>query len=97
MALKAEGLQHLFVALAGSDCKELWTLLITFFGKGMGFDLFNFLDAAPAIKPPLDLGDTNSEGAEGESNVTSSVTIDSVSTTVSTSASAAPSTSAPTA
>lgn len=92
-ALKAEGLQHLFVALAGSDCKELWTLLITFFSKGTGFDPFNFLDTAPAIKPPLDLGDTDSEEAEGESNLASSVTIDSVSTTVSTSASAAPSTS----
>ena len=63
--MKPEGLQHLFVALAGSDCKELWTLFISFFGKGMGFDPFNFLDVAPAIKPPLDLGDTDSDEAEG--------------------------------
>ena len=36
-SIEAEGLQHLFVALAGSDCKELWTLLVSFFGKGYGF------------------------------------------------------------
>ena len=60
-ALKAEALQHLFVALAGSDCKELWTLLVHFFGKGTGFDPFDFLDSAPAIKAPLDLGDTDTD------------------------------------
>lgn len=60
-ALKAEALQHLFVALAGSDCREMWTLLVHFFGKGTGFDPFDFLDSAPAIKAPLDLGDTDSD------------------------------------
>ena len=77
-ALKAEALQHLFVALAGSDCRELWTLLVHFFGKGTGFDPFDFLDGAPAIKPPLDLGDTDSD--EEASETASSVTIGSVST-----------------
>ena len=80
-ALKAEALQHLFVALAGSDCRELWTLLVHFFGKGTGFDPFDFLDGAPAIKPPLDLGDTDSD--EEASETASSVTISSVSTTAS--------------
>ena len=80
-ALKAEALQHLFIALAGSDCRELWTLLVHFFGKGTGFDPFNFLDGAPAIKPPLDLGDTDSD--EEASETASSVTIGSVSTTAS--------------
>ena len=90
-ALKAEALQHLFVALAGSDCKELWTLLVTFFGKGTGFDPFDFLDSAPMIKPPLDLGETDSD--EEASDTASSVTIGSVSTTASTPSAAAASTS----
>ena len=81
-ALKAEALQHLFVALAGSDCKELWTLLVHFFGKGTGFDPFDFLDAAPAIKAPLDLGDTDSDD-----DAASSVSLGSASTTASTTSS----------
>ena len=80
-ALKVEALHHLFVALAGTDCKELWTLLVQFFGKGTGFDPFEFLDGAPAIKPPLDLGKTDSD--EDASETASSVTIGSVSTTAS--------------
>ena len=92
-ALKSEALQHLFVALAGSDCKELWTLLVHFFGKGTGFDPFEFLDGAPAIKHPLDLVDTDSEDEASEA--TSSVTIGSVSTTASLDAGASTS-SAPT-
>ena len=81
-ALKAEALQHLFVALAGSDCRELWTLLIQFFGKGTGFDPFDFLDATPAIKAPLDLGDTDSDD-----DAASNVSLGSVSTTASTASS----------
>ena len=80
-ALKVEALKHLFIALAGSDCRELWTLLVHFFGKGTGFDPFEFLDGAPVIKPPLDLGDTDSD--EGASDTASSATIGSVSTTAS--------------
>ena len=49
-ALKQEALQHLFIAIAGTDCRELWTLLTMFFGKGTDADPFEFLDAAPAIK-----------------------------------------------
>ena len=78
-ALKVEALQHLFIALAGSDCMELWTLLVHFFGKGTGFDPFEFLDGAPAIKPPSDLGETDSD--EEASDAASSTTIGSVSTT----------------
>ena len=81
-ALKAEALQHLFIALVGSDCKLLWTLLVSFFGKGTGFDPFDFLDGAPIIKPPLDLGDTDSD--EEASETASSVSLGSVSTTAST-------------
>ena len=79
--LKSEALQHLFIALAGSDCKELWTLLVHFFRKGTGFDPFEFLDGAPAIKRPLDLVDTDSDDEVSET--TSSVTIASVSTAAS--------------
>ena len=93
-ALKGEALQHLFIALAGSDCRELWTLLVHFFGKGTGFDPFEFLDGAPAIKRPLDLTETDSEDEASEA--ASSVTIGSVSTTASMEAEASTS-SAPTA
>ena len=79
--MKGEALQHLFIALAGSDCKELWTLLVHFFGKGTGFDPFEFLDGAPAIKRPLDLTETDSEDEASET--ASSITIGSVSTTAS--------------
>ena len=83
------------MALAGSDCKELWTLLVSFFGKVMGFDPFDFLDAAPAIKPPLDLGDTDSDEAEGQSDGASIATLGSTST-VSTATVPAPATTAST-
>ena len=73
----------MFVALAGSDCRELWTLLVQFFGKGTGFDPFDFLDEAPAIKALLDLKDTDSDD-----DAASSVTIGSVSTTASTASTA---------
>ena len=59
-ALKQEALQHLFIAIAGTDCHELWSLLTMFFGKGTDADPFEFLDTAPAIKKPLDLVDTDS-------------------------------------
>ena len=61
MALKQEALQHLFIAIAGTDCRELWNLLNLFFGKGSDHDPFEFLDVAPAIKKPLDLVDTDSD------------------------------------
>ena len=61
MALKQEVLQHLFIAIAGTDCRELWNLLTLFFGKGSDHDPFEFLDAAPAIKKPLDLVDMDSD------------------------------------
>ena len=62
----------------------------------MGFDLFDFLDAAPAIKPPLDLGDTDSDEAEGQLEAASSATLGSTSTTVSTATVPAPVTTAST-
>ena len=83
------------MALAGSDCKELWTLLVLFFGKGTGFDPFDFLDVAPAIKPPLDLGDTDSDDAEEQSDAASSATLGSTST-ISTATVPAPATTAST-
>ena len=61
MALKQEALQHLFIAIMGTDCRELWNLLTLFFGKGSDHDPFEFLDAVPAIKKPLDLVDTDSD------------------------------------
>ena len=61
MALKQEALQHLFIAIVGTDCRELWNLLTLFFGKGSDHDPFEFLDAVPTIKKPLDLVDTDSD------------------------------------
>ena len=71
-ALKQEALQHLFVAIAGTDCRELWTLLTMFFGKGTDADPFEFLDAAPAIKKPLDLVDTDSDDESSLADSTTS-------------------------
>ena len=58
------------IALAGVNCRELFTLLVTFFGKDTGIDPFSFLDAAPKVPVPLDLTDTESEeegGGDGSS------------------------------
>ena len=49
-ALRKEALQHLTVALAGTDTKELFKLLVTFFGQGTDVDPFSFIDGAPIIK-----------------------------------------------
>ena len=68
-------------------------MLVHFFGKGTGFDPFEFLDGAPAIKRPLDLVDTDSDDEASET--ASSATIGSVSTTASLDAEASTS-SAPT-
>ena len=55
---------------------------MSFSGKGTGFDPFDFLDGAPIITRPLDLGDTDSN--EEASETASSVSLGSVSTTAST-------------
>ena len=81
-SLRLEALQHMTIALAGVNCRELFTLLVTFFGKDTGIDPFSFLDAAPKIPVPLDLTDTESEeevggdgssAAEGSEVVSSSI------------------------
>ena len=61
--LRLEALQHQTIALAGVDCQELFTLLVTFFGRGSEFqeDPFNYLDGAPKIHPPLDIMDTDTD------------------------------------
>ena len=61
MALKQEALQHLFITIAGTDCRELCNLLTLFFGKGSDHNPFEFLDVVPTIKKPLDLVDTDSD------------------------------------
>ena len=73
-ALRKEALQHLTVALTGTDTKELFTLLVTFFGKGTDVDPFSFIDAAPIIKRPLDLTDTESESEAGDDAASTSTT-----------------------
>ena len=73
-ALRKEGLQHLTIALAGSDTKELFKLLITFFGKGTDMDPFSFIDGAPIIKRPLDLTDTESDSETGDDAASTSTT-----------------------
>ena len=75
MALKQEALQHLFIAIAGTDCRELWNLLTLFFGKGSDHDPFEFLDAAPAIKKPLDLVDTDSDDEVSVADSSTSATV----------------------
>ena len=71
-ALRLEALQHMTIALAGCNCKELFTLLITFFGKDTGIDPFSFLNGAPKIKPPLDLTDKDTEDETGDASSTAS-------------------------
>ena len=95
-ALRQEALQHMFIALAGTDCREMWTLLVTFFGKGMDQDPFEFLDAAPAIKKPLDLVDTDSDEEETSTadSTTSSPAVAGPSAGTSAKASAVPATAA---
>ena len=73
-ALRKEALQHLTIALAGTDTRELFTLLVTFFGKGTDVDPFSFIDTAPVIKCPLDLTDTESELEEGGNDAASTST-----------------------
>ena len=73
-ALRKEALQHLTVALAGTDTKELFKLLVTFFGKGTDVDPFSFIDGAPIIKRPLDLTDTESESEAGDDAASTSTT-----------------------
>ena len=62
------------MALAGTDTKELFKLLVTFFGKGTGEDPFSFIDGAPVIKRPLDLTDTESESETGDDAASTSTT-----------------------
>ena len=75
--LRFEGLQHMTVAVAGVNCRELFTLLTAFFGQGTAFaeDPFAFLDGAPKIKPPLDLTDMDDtdEDQEGGRDASSQV------------------------
>ena len=58
------------------DCREFFTLLITFFGRGSEFqeDPFNYLDSAPEICQPLDITDMDTDdetSAVGEEAVPS--------------------------
>ena len=79
--LHKEALQHLTIAFAGTDCREFFSLMVTFFGKGTNIDPFSFIDAAPVIKHPLDLTDTESESEDAAS--TSTATTGEPSTSVS--------------
>ena len=51
------------IAMAGVDCREFFTLMITYFGHSTPFadDPFGYLDGAPTIRPPLDLTDTDTD------------------------------------
>ena len=86
-SLRAEALQHMTIALAGVNCRELFTLLVTFFGKDTGIDPFSFLDAAPKIPVPLDLTDTESEeevGGDGSSTAEGSEVVSASTSTAAT-------------
>ena len=63
-SLCKEALQSLTITLAGSDTKHFWDLLTAFFGANHTSDndnLWDFLDAAPEIPPPLPLTQTDTE------------------------------------
>ena len=60
-ALRSEAFQHMTIALAGVDCKDLWRVLVTLFGSNREEDPFQFLDGAPVIKCPLNLTDTEND------------------------------------
>ena len=84
--LRFEGLQHMTVAVAGVDCRELFTLLVAFFGQGTAFaeDPFAFLDDTPKIRPPLDLtdiDDTDEDQGGGGDACSQTLAIASTSTT----------------
>ena len=65
VALKKEALQHITIALAGSDTSGLFQLLTMFFGTGEADeDPFNFLDGALLIKQPLPLTSESSDDEE---------------------------------
>ena len=78
-ALCLEALQHMTISMASVDCRELFTLMTTFFGQGTDFaaDPFGYLDGAPSIRPPLDLTDTDSdnEGEKAESQASASTMV----------------------
>ena len=63
--MQKEALQCLTIALAGSDTKKFWDLLVTFFRanhKGDETDdPWDFLDVAPTIPPLLPLTETETE------------------------------------
>ena len=65
VALKKEALQHITIALAGTDTFGLFQLLTMFFGTGKADeDPFNFCDGAPFIKQPLPLTSESSDDEE---------------------------------
>ena len=51
----------MMIASAGVDCKDLWRVLVIFFGSNREEDPFQFLDGTPLIKRPLNLTDTESD------------------------------------
>ena len=72
VALKKEALQHITIALAGTDTCGLFQLLAMFFGTGEDDeDPFNFLDGAPLIKQPLPLTSESSDDEEEGASTTS--------------------------
>ena len=69
VALKKEALQHLTIALAGTDTCGLFQLLTMFFGTEVDEeDPFNFLDGAPLIKQPLPLTSESSDDDEASTS-----------------------------
>ena len=64
-SLRKEALQCITIALAGSDTRKFWELLVAYFGANHTGseedDPWDFLDAAPKIPPPLPLTDTDTD------------------------------------
>ena len=66
-SLRVEALQCLTVALAGTDTKNFWNVMTTFYGAESDRDeVWNFIDPASRVARPLDIESTDNETEEEE-------------------------------
>ena len=66
-SLCVEALQCLTVALAGTDTKNFWNVMTTFYGAESDRDeVWNFIDPASRVARPLDIESTDNETEEEE-------------------------------
>ena len=66
-SLRREGLQCLTIALAGTDTKGLWEMLVSFFGTEQDKEnVWDFIDPVSRVACPLDLESTDGDEDQGE-------------------------------